>query len=92
MSDIARGDNAVSLFTQMNPDSSTKIATRQGWHAVRCSSLDDMRTQNIRFWQQAGGAKIREAAWDLVTETWKAQKRDLNELRFPRLAPVVRQA
>jgi len=51
-----------------------------------------MRTQNIRFWQQAGGAQIRQAAWELVVETWKAQKRDLNELRFSRLAPAVREA
>ena len=70
----------------------TPISERAGWHAVKCASLDDMRTQNIRFWQRAGGAAIRAAAWDLVVETWQAQKRDPNELRFQRLAPAVRKA
>ena len=65
---------------------------REGWEAVKCSSLDDMRTQNIRFWQRAGGAAIRKAAWDLVVETWQAQQRDPDELRFQRLAPPVRRA
>lgn len=70
----------------------TITSPRAGWHGVRCASLDDMRTQNIRFWQQAGGARIRQAAWELVEETWKAQKRDPNELRFSRLAQTVREA
>ncbi len=65
---------------------------RAGWHAVRCSSLDDMRTQNILFWQRAGGAAIRQAAWELVVETWQAQRRNPDELRFQRLAAPVRQA
>ena len=63
---------------------------REGWQAVKCTSLDDMRTQNIRFWQQAGGAAIRQAAWELVVETWQAQNRDPDELRFQRLAPAIR--
>ncbi len=67
-------------------------AGRSAWHAVKCSSLDDMRTQNIRFWQQQGGAAIREAAWQLVTETWQAQGRDPDELRFHRPPPAVRKA
>ena len=66
--------------------------SREVWHAVKCNSLDDMRTQNIRFWQKQGGAAIRKAAWELVVETWKAQHRDLNELRFQRLASPVREA
>lgn len=66
--------------------------TRDGWVGVRCASLDDMRTQNILFWQRAGGAAIRAAAWDLVVEAWHVQKRDPNELRFQRLAPTVREA
>ena len=68
------------------------LSEHAGWHAVKCASLDDMRTQNIRFWQRAGGAAIRTAAWDLVVEMWQAQKRDPNELRFQRIAPSVRQA
>jgi len=68
------------------------VPIREGWEAVKCSSLDDMRTQNIRFWQRAGGAAIRKAAWDLVVETWQAQQRDPDELRFQRLAPPVRRA
>lgn len=73
---------------------STHISSsvRAGWHAVKCSSLDDMRTQNIRFWQMQGGAVIRQAAWELVVETWQAQHRDPNELRFSRLAPAVCEA
>jgi hypothetical protein len=51
-----------------------------------------MRTKNILFWQQAGGAAIRKAAWELVEEMWQAQKRDPDELRFQRLAPVFRPA
>lgn len=65
---------------------------REGWQAIKCSSLDDMRTQNILFWQRAGGAAIRQAAWDLVVETWQAQHRDPDELRFQRLAASVRRA
>jgi hypothetical protein len=76
----------------METASSTPKPSRADWHGVRCSSLDDMRTQNIRFWQQAGGVQIRQAAWELVVETWKAQQRDLNELRFSRLAPAVCEA
>ena len=66
--------------------------TREGWEAVRCTSLDDMRTQNVRFWQRAGGAAIRQAAWDLVVETWMAHGRDPDELRFQRLAPAFRRS
>lgn len=73
----------------MTQDSTT---SRAGWQAVKCASLDDMRTQNILFWQRAGGAAIRAAAWDLVVETWLAQKRNPDELRFQRLAPSVREA
>lgn len=62
------------------------------WHAVKCESLDEMRDQNIRFWQEAGGSAIRRAAWEIVVETWQTQGRDLNELRFQRLAAVVRKA
>ena len=63
---------------------------RDGWHAVKCASLDDMRTQNVLFWQRAGGAAIRQAAWELVVEAWKMQHRDPDELRFQRLAPPLR--
>lgn len=66
--------------------------SRQGWYAVKCDSLDDMRTQNIRFWQQQGGAAIRRAAWELVVEMWQTQHRDPDELRFQRLAPALRGA
>jgi hypothetical protein len=65
---------------------------REGWQAVKCASLDDMRTQNVRFWQRAGGAAIRQAAWELVVETWQAQHRDPDELRFQRLAQPLREA
>ena len=61
-----------------------------GWEAVRCSSLDSMRTHNVLFWQRQGGAAIRQAAWELVVETWKAQNRDPDELRFQRSAPELR--
>jgi hypothetical protein len=61
-----------------------------GWEAVRCSSLDEMRTQNIRFWQRQGGAAIRQAAWELVVEAWLAENKDPNELRFQRVAPDLR--
>jgi hypothetical protein len=65
---------------------------RSDWHGVKCASLDDMRTQNIRFWQQAGGAAIRKAAWELVVEMWQAQGRDPNELKFQRVAHTVSEA
>ncbi len=63
---------------------------RADWHGVKCASLDEMRTQNIRFWQRAGGAMIRQAAWELVVDSWIAQNRDPNELRFQRLAQDLR--
>ena len=63
-----------------------------GWYAKKCGSLDEMRTENIRFWQRQGGAAIRAAAWELVVETWKAQKRDSDEFRFQRSPSVVREA
>ena len=66
--------------------------SREGWHAVKCKDLDDMRTQNIRFWQQAGGAAIRQAAWELVLDWSQAQKNHPDELRFQRLASSVRKA
>ncbi len=62
---------------------------RAGWEAKKCASLDEMRTENIRFWQRQGGAAIRQAAWELVIETWKVQKRDPNELRFQRSPSIV---
>jgi hypothetical protein len=72
--------------------SHSQAPQRDGWQAVKCSSLDEMRTQNILFWQRAGGAAIRKAAWELVVESWKTQHRNLDELRFQRLAPPVRRA
>ena len=50
-----------------------------------------MRTQNILFWQRAGGAAIRQAAWELVVEAWQSQQRNPDELRFQRLATPVRE-
>ena len=73
-------------------DSTTTRTPRDGWEGVKCASLGDMRTQNILFWQRAGGAAIRRAAWELVDEMWKARGRDPNELRFQRIAPSVREA
>ncbi|MEN3942159.1 hypothetical protein WJU23_12755 [Prosthecobacter sp. SYSU 5D2] len=64
---------------------------RVGWYAKKGSSLDDMRTENIRFWQKQGGAVIRQAAWDLVEEAWKQQNRNPDELRFQR-CPVQPQS
>lgn len=64
--------------------------SREGWHAIKCKDLDDMRTQNIRLWQQAGGAAIRQAAWELVQDWWQARKNDPDELRFQRIAPNLR--
>jgi hypothetical protein len=63
-----------------------------GWYAKKCGSLDEMRTEGIRFWQQQGGAAIRQAAWDLVVDIWKAQKRPLDELEFQRSITAVRKA
>lgn len=59
------------------------------WEAKKCASLDEMRTENIRFWQRQGGAAIRKAAWELVVESWDAQKRDINELRFQRSSSLA---
>ncbi|MBB5036074.1 hypothetical protein HNQ64_000308 [Prosthecobacter dejongeii] len=63
---------------------------RAGWYAKKCESLDSMRTENIRFWQNQGGAAIRQAAWELVIESWKQQKRNLDELRFQRSPSPLR--
>ena len=89
---IEKASKASNLSSSMEPRPTTTTSPRTGWHGVRCTSLDDMRTQNIRFWQRAGGAAIRQAAWDLVVETWQAQQRNPDELRFQRLAPAVRHA
>lgn len=53
-----------------------------------------MRTENIHFWQKQGGAAIRQAAavWELVVDAWKAQNRDLDELRLQRSPATVRKA
>lgn len=67
-------------------------SSRAGWYGKKCASLDEMRSENIRFWQRQGGAAIRQAAWDLVVESWKAQKRDPDELRFQRSPASVREA
>jgi transposase len=64
---------------------------KEGWHAVRCVDLDDMRRQNILFWQQAGGVAIRQAAWELVEEWWQMKKKNPDELRFQRLASQLRE-
>ena len=74
----------------MKPIPSTP-ALRSDWQAVKCTSLDDMRTQNILFWQRQGGACIRAAAWELVVEMWQAQGRNPDELRFQRIAPELRE-
>ena len=66
--------------------------SKREWTAVRCSSLDDMRTQNILFWQAQGGAVIRQAAWEMVVEYWQANKLDPDELRFSRSGTSVRRA
>jgi hypothetical protein len=71
-------------------NTASKMHAKSGWEGVKCASLDDMRAQNILFWQRQGGAAIRQAAWDLVVETWQAQRRDPDELRCPRLAAAVR--
>ena len=77
------------MVLTMQSNSSPPV--REGWQVVKCTSLDDMHTQNIRFWQQAGGAAIRQAAWELMVEAWEAQHRDPDELRFQRLAAPLRQ-
>jgi hypothetical protein len=68
------------------------ITSKREWTAVRCASLDDMRTQNILFWQAQGAAMIRRAAWELVEEYWQANKLDPDELRFSRSVTSVRRA
>ncbi len=82
----------MKVIASLSMDEASMIREREGWHGVKCASLDDMPTQNILFWQRAGGAAIRSAAWDLVVEMWQAQKRDPDELRFQRLAQPVRKA
>jgi hypothetical protein len=64
---------------------------REGWYAVRCHDLEDMRRQNIAYWQRAGGAAIRQAAWELVQDWWEMKKKNPDELRFQRIAPSLRQ-
>ena len=63
-----------------------------GWYARKCESLDEMRTEGIRFWQLQGGAAIRQAAWELALENWKAHHGDDDEPGFQRSTPVVREA
>ena len=58
---------------------------RSGWYAKKCASLDEMRTENIRFWQRQGGAAIRQAAWELVVDKWLREGRTLKELKFQRV-------
>jgi hypothetical protein len=65
---------------------------RQEWTAVRCSDFDDMRTQNILFWQAQGGSAIRQAAWEIVKDYWKVHHLNPNELRFCRSTTSVRRS
>lgn len=73
-------------------NTSSLPGSRADWHGVKCSSLDDMRTENIKFWQKSGGKMIRQAAWELVFETWTTQNRDPDELRFQRLTTALRRS
>ena len=66
-------------------------SNRSGWYAKKCKSLDEMRTEGIRFWQQQGGSSIRKAAWELVVENWKVKDKNSDELRFQRSSPLVRE-
>jgi hypothetical protein len=84
--------SALSLFESVKMKIASEMHSRNGWEGVKCASLDDMRTQNILFWQRQGAAAIRQAAWELVVETWQAQRRNPDELRFRRLAPAFRKA
>lgn len=84
------GKNPMSASSDLPPTFDQVTHHESGWEAVRCSSLDSMRTQNVLFWQRQGGAAIRQAAWELVLDVWKAQKRDPDELRFQRIAPNLR--
>jgi hypothetical protein len=54
------------------------------WKVTRCESFEDMRKVAIANWQRQSGAARRQAAWDLVVEAWKMQKRDPDELRLQR--------
>ena len=63
---------------------------KREWTVVRCDGFDDMRTQNILFWQAQGGSAIRQAAWDIVLDYWKANNLDPDELRFCRSTASVR--
>jgi hypothetical protein len=78
------------MIPSMDSEDAKEKSARTGWMGVRCDGIDDMRTQNIRFWQEQGGAAIRQAAWELVEEMWSAQGRNPDELRFQRLAPEFR--
>jgi hypothetical protein len=78
----------ASKVAAMNTSTPTQ---REGWYAVRCHDLEDMRRQNIAYWQRAGGAAIRQAAWELVQDWWEMKKKDPDELRFQRVAPSLRQ-
>jgi hypothetical protein len=71
--------------------SADQTAVRE-WTAIRCAGLDDMRTQNILFWQEQGGSAIRKAAWDIVLDYWKANNLNPNELRFCRSVTSVRRS
>ena len=70
-------------------EASNTTADRSGWYAKKCASLDEMRTENIRFWQRQGGAAIRQAAWELVVAKWMQDGRDLEELKFKRVPGKV---
>lgn len=66
---------------------------RSDWVVKRCSSFEEMRVHRVKQWQDLPFMRRMDAAWEIMEESWKIKKMDLNELRLQRsVATVVRRA
>jgi hypothetical protein len=63
---------------------------RSHWVVQKCESFEEMERLHIRNWPRVSGPVRLAAAWEMVEEVWKLKNRNLDELRFQRLARCVK--
>ena len=64
---------------------STPTKDRSHWPQAKLGSFDEVRTNRIRQWQEAGCQARLDAAWELVYDYWVGMKEmNPDELRLQR--------
>ena len=63
---------------------------RSQWIIRKCDSHEAMELQHVEDWQKVSAAERMKAAWDMVVEAWTLKNRDLDELRFQRIARCIK--